>query len=133
MQLWTFFPTTLTYLWKKKNNPSCPLCHEKQTLLRILNNCRVARDARRYNLGHDSVLSAITDVVQHSIPPTSTMTADIGDTYNTLSHHHHRPDLVWWDEAHKAFVLANLTVCFETNFSPEEVSKVHSSSGAGPG
>ena len=107
------------YLWKKMNSPSCPLCHENQTLLHILNNCRVARDARRYNLRHDSILSAITDVVQHSIPPTSTMTADISDTYNFPLHiitTDLRPDLMWWDEAHKALVLAELTVCFETNF-----------------
>ena len=107
------------YLWRKRKDRSCPLCHENQTLLHVLNNCSVARDSRRYNIRHDSILSAITETVTRNIPPTTTMTADISD--NCEFPHHIiptdlRPDLVWWDEAHKSITLVELTVCFETNF-----------------
>ena len=105
--------------WKKRNDPSCPLCHENQTLMHVLNNCRVARDARRYNFRHDAILRVIAEVVQNNIPPTSTLTADIGESYDFPLHivtTDLRPDLVWWDEAHKSLILAELTVCFETNF-----------------
>ena len=63
-----------------------------------------------------SILNPITDIVQHSIPPTSTLTADIRDTYNFLLHIITTdlwPDIMRWDEAHKVLVPA---VCFETNF-----------------
>jgi hypothetical protein len=107
------------HLWKKKNDPLCPLCHENQTLLHILNNCRVARDLRRYNLRHDLILKAIADVVSCNIPSTTTLTADISDSYTFPLHivtTDLRPDLIWWDDFHKSLTLVELTVCFETNF-----------------
>ena len=107
------------YLWKKRKDPSCPLSHENQSLLHVLNNCSVARDSRRYNVQHDAILSTITETVRHNIPLTTTMTADISDTYE-FPHHISptdlRPELVWWDKAHKSITLVELTVCFETNF-----------------
>jgi hypothetical protein len=107
------------YLWRKRKDSSCPLCHENQSLLHVLNNCSVARNYRRYNVRHDSILSVITETVSRNIPPTTSMTADISDTYE-FPHHiiptDLRPDLVWWDEAHKSITLVELTVCFETNF-----------------
>ena len=79
----------------------------------------MARDYRRYNVRHDSILRAITETVRHNISSTATVTADISDTYE-FPHHiiptDLRPDLVWWDEAHKSITLVELTVCFETNF-----------------
>ena len=107
------------HLWKKRNDPSCPLCHEKQSLLHILNNCSVARDACRYNHRHDSVLQVIAAAVRDNISSTSTLTVDISDSYTFPLHiitTDLRPDLVCWDEAHKSLILAELTVCFETNF-----------------
>ena len=107
------------YLWKKRRDPSCPLCHKNQSLLHVLNNCSVARDSRRYNVRHDAVLSIITESVRHNIPLTTTMTADISDTYEFPNHiipTDLQPDLVWWDEVHKSITLVELTVCFETNF-----------------
>ena len=74
------------YLWRRRKDPSCPLCHENQSLLHVLNNCSVARDYRRYNVRHDSILSAITETVGRNIPPTTSMTADISDTYE-FPHH----------------------------------------------
>jgi hypothetical protein len=107
------------YLWKKRKDPACPLCHENQSLLHVLNNCSVARDSRRYNTRHDSVLSAISKTVRRNIPLTASVTADISTSYE-FPHHiiptDLRPDLVWWDEARKSITLVDLTVCFETNF-----------------
>ena len=40
-------------LWKKKDNATCPLCGERQSLLHVLNNCKVARNLWRYNRHHD--------------------------------------------------------------------------------
>ena len=59
------------YLWRMRKDPSCPLYHENQSLLHVLNNCSVARDSRRYNIRHDSILSAITETVSRNIPLTS--------------------------------------------------------------
>ena len=64
------------YLWRKKKDSSCSLCHENQSLLHVLNNCSVARNYRRYNVRHDSILSVITETVSRNIPPTTSMTAD---------------------------------------------------------
>ena len=95
------------YLWKKRKDPSCPLCHKNQSLLHVLNNCSVARDSRRYNVRHDAILSTITESVRHNIPLRTTMTADISDTYE-FPHHiiptNLRPDFgtrhtsqsLWW-------------------------------------
>ena len=81
----------------------------------MLNNCSVARDARRYNTPHDAVLSVIAAVVKPNIPQTSTLTVDISDSYSFPLHivdTDLRPDLVWWDERHRYLH----TVCFEANF-----------------
>ena len=72
--------------------------HENQSLLHVLNNCSVARDYRRYNVRHDSILRAITETVRHNISSTATVTADISDTYD-FPHHiiptDLRPGLTW--------------------------------------
>ena len=107
------------HLWKKRGDSSCPLCHENQSLLHILNNCSVARDARRYNLRHDSILKTLASTIKQAIPTTSTLTADTNDRYSFPLHitaTDLRPDLVWWDDTHRSLNMAELTVCFETNF-----------------
>ena len=73
------------HLWKKRNDAFCPLCHEKQSLLHILNNCSVARDARRYNQQHDLLLQLIAAAVRDNIS-TSTLIVDISDS-NTFPLH----------------------------------------------
>ena len=91
-------------LWKKREDPHCPLCHGNQSLLHILNNCCVVRDAQRYNVRHDSIPSTISDVVRRHIPSTLSLTVDIGSTYNFPLHivaTDLQPGLVWWDEARK--------------------------------
>ena len=52
------------HLWGKKETDACPLCGERQTLIHVLNNCKVALDLRRYNPRHDSVLSILADTIK---------------------------------------------------------------------
>ena len=81
------------HLWKRKD----PLC------------LAVARDARRYNSRHDAVLAEIAIAVSSTIPITSRLTADIGDTYTFPLHivpTDLRPDLVWWDDKHRSLTMA---------------------------
>ena len=106
------------YLWKKHNNSSCPLCGEKQTLIHVLNACKVALDERRYNPRHDAILSLIVIFLTSKISPTACLTYDLG-TYIFPQHivaTDLRPDLVWWDDSLKKIVLMELTVCFESSF-----------------
>ena len=56
------------HICRKRKDPSCPLGGSNQSLLHVLNNCSVARDARRYSTRHDAVLSMIAAVVKPYIP-----------------------------------------------------------------
>ena len=59
-------------------------------------------------------------VVVPCLPPTSAWTADICDNYCFPTHitpTDLRPDLVWWDDSQKTLCLAELTVCYDTNFA----------------
>ena len=108
------------YLWKKRDNPSCPLCSQYQSLLYVLNNCPVARDLRRYNHRHDSVSQLVAEALAPTLSPSTTLTVDIGNNYNFPLHiapTNLRPDLVWWDDSVRSARVAELTVCFESNFS----------------
>jgi len=106
------------HLWNKRESDNCPLCGEKQSLVHILNACRVARDARRYNIRHDAVLEKIALTISNNLPANVRFTSDLGN-YNFPQHvvaTDLRPDLVWWDESSQKLWLAELTVCFETSF-----------------
>ena len=112
--------------WKRKKDSTCPLCNGHQSLLHVLNNCAVARDLRRYNARHDTVLQEIVKSVVPYLPPTSSWTADISDNYCFPVHitpTDLRPDLVWWDDANKSLCLVELTVCYETNFEEAALRK----------
>ena len=114
------------HLWKKRKDPSRPLCIKKQSLLHVLNNCAVARDLRRYNIRHDAVLQEIALAIQPYIPPTATLTVDISDSYTFPLHivpTDLRPDVVWWDDSSRSLFLAELTVCFESNFEEAALRK----------
>ena len=107
------------YLWRKRKDTTCPLCGANQSLLHVLNNCTVARNARRYNFRHDAVLKVIASVITPNIPQTTTITVDIGEGYSFPLHIVEtdlRPDLVWWDETDRSLHMVELTVPFESNF-----------------
>ena len=58
-------------------------------------------------------------MVKCNIPSTTTLSADLNDTYTFPLHIVTTDlwqDLVWWDKAHKSLTMAELTVCIETNF-----------------
>ena len=106
------------HMWKKKESDSCPLCGERQSLIHVLNCCRVARDLRRYNIRHDAVLKVIADTVKEHLPPSHKLTVDL-DQYQFpihISPTDLRPDIVLWSDSEKQLILAELTVSFETSF-----------------
>ena len=106
------------HLWKKHSNSSCPLCGERQTLIHILNACKVALDQRRYNHHHDAILSLIVTFLTDKSKPTANLTSDLG-AYTFPQHivtTDLRPDIVWWDDSLKKILLIELTVCFESSF-----------------
>ena len=72
-------------LWKK-DNAACPLCGERQSLLHILNNCKVARKLWWYNQRHDAVLQEIVKVIQPKFSPATQLTADLSDGYEFPTH-----------------------------------------------
>ena len=109
------------HLWKKKPNPSCPLCgHQRQTLLHVLNNCETALHHRKYNQRHDEVLKEIASFINVNLKVAQNMIADLSSqTYSTPSHFpctDLRPDIIWWDEHSKRTVVVELTICFDTLF-----------------
>ena len=107
------------HLWKKEESSSCPLCGEKQSLIRVLNACSVARDRRRYNVRHDSVLKEVVTTIQKFLPPTYELTADTG-SYRFPQHivpTDLRPDIVWWNNKDHVLCIAELTIAFETCFT----------------
>ena len=107
------------HLWKKKESSSCPLCGEKQSLIHVLNACSVARDRRRYNVRHDSVLKEVVTTIQKFLPPTYELTADTG-FYRFPQHivpTDLRSDSVWWNNKDHVLCIAELTIAFETCFT----------------
>lgn len=106
-------------LWKKRESDTCPLCGERQTLIHVLNCCRVARDLRRYNQRHDLVLGEIADAIRQKLPPSAGFSVDLKDNYSFPLHIAStdlRPDIVWWEDNPKKLRLVELTVPFETGF-----------------
>ena len=74
---------------------------------------------RRYNDRHDLVLQEIASAIKPYLPPTTSMSVDISDGYKcpcNIVPTDLRPDIVLWDSSFRSVCLAELTVCFETNF-----------------
>ena len=105
-------------LWKKRDSDSCLLCGERQTLIHVLNTCKVARDGKRFNSRHDAILEEIVTCISTYMPSTAQLTADL-NCYNFPQHivaTDLRPDIVWWDNVSKKLRVVELTICFETSF-----------------
>ena len=77
----------------------------------------MALELRRYNQRHDNVLRVIVDGL---CPPQYQIMADLLEsTYDfpsTAASTDLRPDLAVWSDTQEVMVLAELAVCFETNF-----------------
>ena len=54
------------HLWGKKDTDASPHCGERQTLIHVLNCCRVARELHRYDNRHNGVLGILADVIKKS-------------------------------------------------------------------
>ena len=97
-------------LWRKHRSRACPLCGEKQTLIHILNTCRVARDEWRFNPRQDAILSLIVNLLSANTSPTVKFSSDLG--IYAFSQHvvatDLRPDIVWWDDTAKKILLIEL-------------------------
>ena len=52
--------------WGKTEDPTCPLCHKKQTVEHVLSSCNVALTQGRYTWRHNQVLKEIEQAVQMS-------------------------------------------------------------------
>ena len=88
---------------RERDRDNCILCQEhRQSLLHILNTCRVAMGLRRYSERHDSVLKVFGDFIEASLPPHYSVTIDLPTRNYSFSHHitptSLRPDIVWWCE-----------------------------------
>ena len=60
----------------------CPLCGEDQTLLHVLNQCRVSLELRRFSHRHDAVLIVINKLIRDHLTPSQQMTAHLpGSSY----------------------------------------------------
>ena len=98
----------------------CRLCGRKQTLLHVLNNCKVALTLRRYNIRHDKTLRIITELAQSLLCDGYHLISDLGEEgYHFPSHivpTNLRSDLVMWSDRPKKLDLFELRVCFETVF-----------------
>lgn len=112
-------------LWKKRDSGACPLCAERQTIIHVLNACKVARDDRRYNSRHDSVLTEIVQLLSSYTQPPATLISDLGN-YAFPQHivaTDLRPDIVHWNDMARKVLFIELTICFETSFSNAEERK----------
>ena len=53
--------------WKKSEDPSCPLCKERQTVEHVLSSCRAALTQGRYTWRHNQVLKVLAEAVEFNI------------------------------------------------------------------
>ena len=107
------------HLWKKRSSSLCPLCHQDQSLLHVLNSCPAALHLRRFNHRHDNVLRDILTFVQQHSDKSYKITCDLPE-FNYMFPYHIatdlRPDIVLSDEVKRRIILVELTVPFELCF-----------------
>jgi len=115
-------PTNSNLLrWKKRNSPACKLCGNKETLLHVLNNCKLMLNQGRYTWRHNSVLNFIYNALKPkesnlefhvdlpgSLTGISTIPIDIVITLQ-------RPDLVIIDRKKNKVYVIELTIPFDIN------------------
>lgn len=107
------------HLWKKKASSLCPLCHQNQSLLHVLNSCPIALQLRRFSLRHDNVLRDILTFIQQHLDESHQVTCDLPELKYTFPQQiatDLRPDIVVSHKAKKLIVLIELTIPFEMCF-----------------
>ncbi|GFR67679.1 reverse transcriptase [Elysia marginata] len=64
--------------WGKKDDPTCPLCHGRQTTEHVLSSCKVALSQGRCTWTHNRVLQELASVIStakgQSNPPSPSFT-----------------------------------------------------------
>ena len=53
--------------WGKSDDPSCPLCNERQTVEHVLSSCKTALAEGRYTWRHNQVLRELAEAVQFNV------------------------------------------------------------------
>ena len=107
-------------LWSKRSCDKCPLCHQRQTLLHVLNNCPVLLQCRHYNQRHDSVLSLLYNAVINHLPHQFNIFANLKDCEvkfpSDIISTAQRPDMLIWNNHMLKLYVIELTIPFKTNF-----------------
>ncbi|XP_041466188.1 uncharacterized protein LOC121416780 [Lytechinus variegatus] len=115
--------------WGKKLSANCKLCGNKQTLLHVLNGCKIMLEQGRYTWRHNNILNAIYECLQSSISGDYTLRVDLPDKANhptipmNILPTPLRPDLVLSSVQNKEVIVVELTVPFEQNIDSRHVSK----------
>ncbi|GFR97958.1 reverse transcriptase [Elysia marginata] len=52
--------------WGNKDDPTCPLCHGRQTTEHVLSSCKVALSQGRYTWRHNRVLQELASVITNA-------------------------------------------------------------------
>ena len=97
-------------LWNKRESAACKLCGDDQSLIHVLNVCRVARGGQRFNGRHDAVLSENVSLISAYLPPSASISSDLG-SYSFPQHivaTDLRPDVVWWDNKARNLCILQL-------------------------
>ncbi len=110
--------------WKKRSSPSCSLCQNKETLLHVLNNCKVMLDQGRYTWRHNSVLNSMYNYFISAKPDNLEIFCDLPDMLPGISTipsdiltTNLRPDLVIINRQSKNILLLELTIPFDSNIT----------------
>lgn len=111
--------------WGKVNTDVCPLCHNKQTQLHVLNHCTKALNDGRYTWRHDSILYTILYYIKQLFQKGYQVYGDLEgfESPNELFTGQVRPDIALKKE--DEVIIIELTCCFETNLRKSNDYKVN--------
>ena len=117
--------------WGKRSNSKCSLCGNNETLMHVLNNCKIMLDQGRYTWRHNSVLRTIKDSLKNITDHSWKIYCDLADATKTagttippeILPTQQRPDLVLINEGSKSIVIIELSIPFEQNIQKAHVYK----------
>ena len=108
--------------WNKRSSSSCNLCGNKETLLHVLNFCKVMLDQGRYTWRHNSILNYIHSTIKNTNQDSLEIFCDLPGILVGISTiptdiiiTSQRPDLVIVNRILKKVTLVELTVPFDLN------------------
>ena len=108
--------------WKKRSLPNCALCHNKETLLHVFNNCQIMLEQGRYTWRHNSVLNSIFSFFKSVNENNLEMICDLPGSLEGISTipsdivvTNLRPDLVLIDRQSMEITMLELTVPYDSN------------------